>query len=98
MDELPGQLPVRLHVVPRGRLEGRQPPQRVLGQDEPVRRAAVVALVALLTVGCSPSGSDNGPVDAASSPDQSSSQSSGESSTPSPTPSPAPVVGQCHRL
>ena len=37
--ELPGRLRLRLHVVPRGGVEGRQPPLDLLGQDRPVSAA-----------------------------------------------------------
>ena len=35
---LPARVRVRLHVVPRGRVEGRQPPLGLLGEDERVSR------------------------------------------------------------
>ena len=54
-----------------------------------MRRAAAVALVALLTAGCSLSGS-NAP--------EKSAASASPSASASPTPQPAPVVGDCHRL
>ena len=38
--ELPGRLRLRLHVVPRGRVEGRQPPLGLLGEDDAVSRRA----------------------------------------------------------
>ena len=38
--ELPDRLRLRLHVVPRGRVEGRQPPLDLLGQDRPVTAVA----------------------------------------------------------
>ena len=36
--ELPGRLRLRLHLVPRGRVGGRQPPLGLLGEDRPVTR------------------------------------------------------------
>ena len=38
--ELPGRLRVRLHVVPRGRVGGRQPALDLLGEDRPMTRTA----------------------------------------------------------
>ena len=36
--QLSGRLRLRLHLVPRRRVEGRQPPVRLLGEDDPVNR------------------------------------------------------------
>ncbi len=74
-------------------MEGREPQDRVLGEDEQVKRAALLLLLGALTIGCS-SGSGSTPQDTASSPDQ----TTEGSSSPSPTPLPTPVVGDCHRL
>ena len=57
--ELPDRLRLRLDLLPRGRVGGRQPPVRLLGEDRPMTRlAAALALVvpSLLAAGCSGSG------------------------------------------
>src|SRR5688572_23685842 len=91
MDELSGRLRVRVHLVPRRGVEGRQPAHDLLGEDEPVRPFRLTAAAALgallLASGCASEEPEAAP--------SASPQASPSTAPAAPAP---PEVGSCHAL